>query len=125
MKVKYSHDVAQSVLGQIFKISTAVRYAALYQSGKLMSQQRTEAANTPSSESDHYEELFINPAILTLVKQRGNIDCGGAKFVVVRYGHFYQLVIDLPGGHVSVCFELNENPIAHAEAITSLCTFAL
>lgn len=116
---------AHSILSRILEINTAVRYAALYQSGKLISQQRTESANTSSLESDHYEELFINPALLTLVKQRGNVDCGGAKFVVVRYGHFYQLVIDLPSGHVSVCFELNENPIAYAEAIASICTSAL
>jgi hypothetical protein len=55
------------------------------------------------------------------VKQRGNIDCGGARFLVVRYGNFYQLVIDLPGGHVSVCFELTANPLKDADVIAKIC----
>jgi hypothetical protein len=72
-------------------------------------------------ESDKYEELIVNPVLLTLVKQRGNVDCGGARFLVVRYGNFYQLVIDIPGGHVSVCFELTANPLKYADEIAKIC----
>jgi len=77
-----------------------------------------------SQESDKYEELLVNPTLLTLVRQRGNIDCGGARFVLVRYGNFYQLVIDLPDGHASICFELGSNPLEFADTIRELCQAA-
>ena len=38
-------------------------------------------------ESDRYEELLVNPTLLTLATQRGNIDCGGLKYLIVRYGN--------------------------------------
>jgi hypothetical protein len=52
------------------------------------------------------------------------VDCGGAQYVVLRYGNFFQLVMDLPDGHVSVCFELSSNPLEFAEAIRSICAQA-
>jgi hypothetical protein len=110
-----------STIDQIFAVSTAVRYVALYRKGELVSRQRGGLSDASASESDRYEELFVNPTLLTLVRQRGNLDCGGARFVVVRYGHFYQLVIDLTDGHASVCFELSANPLDRAEAIRAIC----
>jgi hypothetical protein len=110
-----------NVVDKIFAVSPAVRYVALYRNGELVSRQRDGAEGASSSESDRYEELLVNPTLLTLVRQRGNIDCGGAEFVVVRYGNFYQLVVDLPDGHASVCFELGSNPLDHAEEVRSLC----
>ena len=110
-----------STIDQIFAVSPAVRYVALYRGGALESRQRGDVSGASASESDRYEELFVNPALLTLVRQRGNLDCGGAFFVVVRYGNFFQLVIDLPDGHASVCFELTANPLDHADAIRAVC----
>lgn len=110
-----------SIAEEVFAVSEAVRYVARCRGGKLVSRQRGDAVGASSSESDKYEELLVNPTLPTLVKQRGNIDCGGAEFVVVRYGNFYQLVIDLPDGHVSVCFELGSNPLEHADRIRTLC----
>ena len=114
----------QEIISRVFAVSPAVRYVALYRGGELTSCERSEVSSASASESDRYEELFVNPALLTLARQRGNLDCGGARFVVVGYGHFYQLVIDLPDGHASVCFELASNPLDHAEAIRNLCAGA-
>jgi hypothetical protein len=36
--------------------------------------ERPDLANASASESDKYEELIVNPAVLTLVRQRGNIE---------------------------------------------------
>ena len=112
----------QAILDKIFEVSKFVRYAALYRGDNLVSRQREAVAGASANESDRYEELFVNPTLLTLVRQRGNVDCGGAQFVVVRYGNFYQLVISLPDGHVSVCFELLANPLEYAETIHAICT---
>ena len=65
-----------------------------------------------SIESDRYEELLANPAHLTLTAQRGNIDCGGLDYLLVRYGNFLQFVLPAAGGHVSVCIEKEADPIA-------------
>jgi len=111
------HDVTN----RIFALSPSVRYVALYRGGELTSQQRAVAGAASASESDRYEELFVNPALLTLARQRGNLDCGGSRFVLVGYGNFHQLLMDLSDGHVSVCFELASKPLEHADAIRSIC----
>jgi hypothetical protein len=111
-----------TAIDRIFALSPAVRYAALYRAGELASRQRGgDLAGASASESDRYEELFVNPTLLTLARQRGNLDCGGARFVLVGYGNFHQLVVDLPDGHASVCFELGSNPLEHADAIRAIC----
>jgi hypothetical protein len=112
------------IIDRVFALSPGVRYVALYRRGELISRQRQNVAGASTSDSDRYEELFINPTLLTLIRQRGNLDCGGAQFVVVRYGNFYQLVIDLADGHVSVCFELAANPLDHAAQIGAICAQA-
>ena len=38
------------------------------------------------------------------------IDCGGAHFVVIRYGNFYEFVKPISGGHLSVGMELTRIP---------------
>lgn len=39
--------------------------------------ERPDLADASSSESDRYEELLVNPTLITLARQRGEIDCGG------------------------------------------------
>jgi hypothetical protein len=112
---------ALDTIDKIFAVTPDIRYVALYRQGNLTSRQRSALSDASASESDRYEELFINPALLTLARQRGNLDCGGAKFVLVGYGNFYQLVLDLPDGHVSVCFELASNPLTYADTIHTIC----
>ncbi len=115
---------APDTIDKIFAVTPDIRYVALYQQGNLTSRQRSSLSGASASESDRYEELFINPALLTLARQRGNLDCGGAKFVLVGYGNFYQLVLDLPDGHASVCFELSSNPLEYASQIRTICNNA-
>jgi len=55
-----------------------VRYVAVRSGGKLWMHERAQLRNASSSESDRYEELIVNPTLLTLVGQRVDIDCGGA-----------------------------------------------
>jgi hypothetical protein len=111
----------QSVTDKVFAVSAAVRYVALYRGGTLTSHQRPAIGDASASESDRYEELFVNPTLLTLARQRGNLDCGGLRFIVVGYGNFHQLVMDLSDRHISVCFELASNPLDYVEAIRSIC----
>ncbi len=90
---------------ELFNISKQVRYVALLHDGKLEKMERPELSGASSSESDKYEEIIVNPTLLTLLRQRGDIDCGGLRHVVIRYGNFYQYVRPLRNGHISVAFE--------------------
>ena len=101
------NDGLQRILG----LSPAIRYVAIYERGTLVSGPRSDLANASSSESDKYEELLVNPTLLTLVRQRSNIDCGGLEYVLIRYGSFYELVAPLEGGHVSVGIEPTADPL--------------
>lgn len=92
--------------------SQSIRYVAVYLGGKLEFAAKRDTEGASSSESDRYEELLVNPGILTLARQRGNIDCGGTEYVLIRYGNFFQFVLPLPNGHVSVCIEPDAEPIS-------------
>jgi hypothetical protein len=95
----------QQLMDQLFALSADIRYVAIYQDAVLTASTKPGVTRASASESDRFEELLVNPTILTLVRQRGNIDCGGARFVLIRYGHFYQYVAPLEHGHVSVAIE--------------------
>jgi hypothetical protein len=101
----------------VLAISPDIRYVATAHGQQVQTQSRPDLHNASSSDSDRYEELLVNPTLLTLATQRGDIDCGGLRYLIVGYGHFQQLVIPGPGGHVSVAFELGANPADHLHAI--------
>ena len=99
----------QQLIHTILAVSEDIRYVAVYSDGALVSAVKGGLTGASSSESDKYEELIVNPALLTLVKQRGDIDCGGARYVLIRYGNFYQFVTPLRNGHLSVCLDPEAN----------------
>lgn len=100
-----SEVTAEPLAERLFALSPSVRYVAVYRGGSLRAMQRPGIAGASAAESDRYEELIVNPTLLKLVTQRGNIDCGGAAYVLIRYGNFFELVIPLPDGHLSVGLE--------------------
>lgn len=94
-----SHD---ALIDRCFDVGPDVRYVAVYHDGILRSRERTGVAGASATESDRYEELLVNPTVLTLLRQRGNIDCGGFRYVLVRYGNFFAFVFPITGGHVAL-----------------------
>ena len=111
---------ALGVIEKLFHASTAIRYVAVYQKTFHVSRQRSGLEDASASESDRYEELLVNPALLLLAEQRGNIDCGGLRFIVVAYGNFFQLVRRYEQGHLSICLEAEADPLAEEEKIRDL-----
>ena len=105
------------MIQKIFAISKDIRYVAVYRDGRLQMKSRESLAEASSPESDRYEELLVNPALITLASQRGNIDCGGLDYLIVRYGHFFQFVLPTEWGHVSVCIERAADPVAIGQQI--------
>jgi len=93
------------IIEDLFGSFSEVRYVAVYADGVLTFRQREQIAGSSSADTDRFEELLVNPALLTLARQRGNIDCGGLRFMIVAYGNFYQLIKEINGGHISICLD--------------------
>jgi hypothetical protein len=114
----------EDLIERVFALSSDIRYVATYLNGRLRSSQRPGLSRASASESDKYEELIVNPTLLTLTRQRGDIDCGGMEFVLVRYGSFYELVLPLPGGHLSVGIEPHADPLQLAPRLQAVAGVA-
>ena len=108
------------MIESIFNLSDSIRYVAVYKNGQLESKSKSNTVGASSSESDRYEELLVNPSLIKLTSQRGNIDCGGLDYILVRYGNFFQFVLPVIWGHVSVCIEANADPILIGTQVRSL-----
>jgi len=103
------------LIDALFNLTLQVRYVAVYRHGELSLRQRQGLSLASAPEFDRYEELLVNLTVLTLTRQRGGIDCGGLDYVVVRYGNFFQFISPIEGGHASVAFEPDADPIGHAQ----------
>ena len=97
----------EDIVQTVFRLGAHVRYVAFGQGQDVSTAQREDVRASSGSSSDFYEELLVNPALLTLTRQRGDLDCGGLRHVVIAYGNFTQVVLPLPDGtgHLSVCLE--------------------
>jgi len=82
--------------------SPHVRHVAAYLDGELQLRSRK---GLDANDSDRYEELIVNPTLLTLLRQRGDIDRGGCHHVVVAYGRCFAFIYPVANGHVTVSFE--------------------
>jgi len=104
----------ETIIKNLFEFSSDIRYVAIYADSELVFKQREETYDSSSGETDKFEELLVNPTLLTLAKQRGNIDCGGLRYLIIGYGNFYQLVKEISKGHISICLsktaDLNNLP---------------
>ncbi len=108
------------MIKKIFKISNDIRYVAIYMNGELETESKSGTVGASSSDSDRYEELLVNPTLLKLASQRGNIDCGGLDYLLIKYGNFFQFIFSENGGHVSVCIEADADPIQLGVQVKSL-----
>jgi hypothetical protein len=111
--------VFEALAQAVFAVSPEVRYVALAHGQDVQQHERPGLDQTSSGESDRYEELLVNPTLLTLARQRGDIDCGGLDYLIVAYGSFFQLVMPFDGGHVSIAIERSGSPTELVEPIRS------
>ena len=99
------NDVADA----FFALSPLVRYVALLR-GNVDGWGSTRTLAASASETDRYEELLVNPAVLTLLRRRGELDCGGLDHVWIRYGNFWTGLFPLGDGHLNVGLEPSAVP---------------
>jgi hypothetical protein len=101
----------QRLIDELLDLSESIRGVAVYRNGELVSRMRPGTPEPWSAESDRYEELLVNPALLTLVGQRGKIDRGGVRYALVRYDKFFRLILPIERGHISLCVEPTGQPV--------------
>ena len=107
----------ESLLDAILELSPIVRYAALHLGGgEPLLRERT---GTPreAAEGERWDELIVNPVLLELASRRGDVDCGGLEYLVVRYRQFFNLVVPVDGGHLSVLLDPDADPFPLVAAI--------
>lgn len=103
---------------QLFKLEPKIRYVALNQNGKIVEMEQSPQHPTYNPpESDRIEELIVNPVVLEITKRRGNIDMDGIRYVIIRYGTQYQLLMSYKQGHISIGVELEDDPIEIAGTV--------
>src|SRR5512134_1623931 len=114
------------MLDRVMALGAAVRYAALAHGPDITIRLRPGLREgdgvTSSGETDRYEELLVNPAILLLTTRRGEIDCGGLDHIIVGYANFHQLIMPIENGHLSVAIERNADPRAFIAPVRRLIT---
>lgn len=95
----------------LFQLSPKLRYVTLLKGEQdLQLHQRPGIAGASESETDRYEELFVNPAVVTLLRRRGNLDCGGLDHIWIRYGNFWTGVFPFANGHLNVGLDTSAIP---------------
>jgi|SRR5882762_6193776 len=105
---------------RLFRTEPKIRYVAVNQKGKIVEMEQSPShPSYNSSETDRIEELIVNPVVLELAARRGNLDMEGIRYVVIRYGTQYQLLMPYREGHLSVGVEKQDDPLEIARKITA------
>jgi len=106
-----------ALIDGLFALSPKVRYVAILRGKELTLRARAGIAGASAAETDRYEELLVNPGVLTLLRRRGELDCGGLDHVWIRYGNFWTGLFPTEDGHVNVGLEPDAVPTEHVPAI--------
>ncbi len=110
--------MSERLSAQLFKLEPKIRYVAVNQNCKIVEMEQSPQHPTYNPlETDRIEELVVNPTVLEITKRRGNIDMDGIRYVVIRYGTQYQLLMPYKDGHVSIGVELTDDPIEIAGTV--------
>ena len=104
----------------IFSLGPHIRYVAFGDGQRVETAQRDGITGASDAGSDFFEELLVNPTLLTLARQRGDLDCGGLRHVIVGYGNFNQVVVPTDSGHLSVSVELDGDADGVARDVSEL-----
>lgn len=104
----------------LFRLEPRIRYVALNQRAQIKEmRQSPQHPSTNPPESDRIEELIVNPIVLEIAARRGNIDMDGIRYVIIRYGTQFQLLLPYQDGHLSIGVNLEDDPIDIARKIAA------
>ena len=110
----------EKLSARLFRLEPKIRYVAVNQSGCIVEMEQSAKHPTYNPhETDRMEELIVNPTVLEITGRRGNIDMDGIRYVVIRYGTQYQLIMPYLEGHVSIGVELEDDPVEIASRVAA------
>ena len=104
----------------IFALGPHIRYVAYGNGQSIELSQREGVLDASAAASDFFEELLVNPTLLTIARQRGNLNCGGLRHMIVGYGNFKEIILETHEGHLSVCVELDRDPVQVAAQVADM-----
>ena len=105
---------------RLFQLAEGIRYVAVNLGGEIVEMEQHPAHPTFNPhDTDRMEELLVNPVVIDLTRRRGNLDLDGLRYVVIRYGLQYQLVLPYRDGHVSIGVERDADVIRVAERVAA------
>jgi hypothetical protein len=107
----------------VLALDPGIRYVAINRDGAIAEMLQRLPSFNPA-ETDRMEELLVNPVALELFTRRGNLDLGGVRFLIVRYGLQFQVILPCHGGHLSIGVEADGDPVAIAERAAALVAAA-
>ena len=112
--------MSEKLSAQLFELEPKIRYVAVNQNGTIVEMEQSPQHPTYNPhETDRMEELIVNPVVLDIARRRGNIDMDGIRYVVIRYGSQYQLLMPYKEGHLSIGVELADDPIEIARRVAA------
>lgn len=92
---------AEQLIADVFALGK-IGYVALGSGQEVLLRHAPGMQSETTAETNFYEELLVNPTLLKLASQRGELDCGGLKYIAIGYGGFTQLILLSADGHISV-----------------------
>jgi hypothetical protein len=111
---------------RLFSLEPKIRYVAVNQNGRIVEMEQSASHPTCNPhDTDRMEELIVNPAVLEITSRRGNIDMDGIRYVVIRYGTQYQLIMPYLEGHLSIGVELEDDPVEIASTVVAALDLGL
>jgi len=117
--------VKDTLAAGLFPLDPEIRYVAVNQRGAIVEmEQRAEWPSHNPPETDRMEELLVNPLVLEATKRRGDLDLGGVRYVIIRYGKQYQAIFPFGDGHVSVGVESGADVDAIARNVAEFLSSA-
>ena len=104
-----SSESVQKLIDDILALG-GIGYVALNCGQEVLMRLSPGIESATTSDSNFFEELLVNPALLKLASQRGELDCGGFEYVAVGYGEFMQLIMQIENGHISLGISKETTP---------------
>jgi len=96
-----AQPAAEALIADLFALG-GIGYVALGAGPEVLMRAAPGLETTTTERSNFFEELLVNPTLLTLAGQRGRLDCGGLHHIAVGYGDFTEVILSMKDGHVSL-----------------------
>jgi len=92
---------AEALIADLFALG-GIGYVAIGAGQEVLMREAPGLETATTATSNFFEELLVNPTLLALATQRGDLDCGGVAYIAIGYGDFTQLIMRARNGHISL-----------------------